>query len=121
MGIDELLARLPTDKPEDESCRVCGDDNIVVVIEIGGPINLCPKCLGRLERDIAAALKGEEQPKNDIKRFYEEVAVMRLKINELELSGHLATYLSYASEGLIEAQNALEHALEVEEAQKTTI
>ena len=110
MGIDELLARLPTDKPEGESCRVCGDDNIVVVIEIGGPINLCPKCLGRLERDIAAALKGEEQPKNDIKRFYEEVVALRLKINKLELSGPIATHLSYASEGLTEAQIALEHA-----------
>ena len=56
------IARLPTYEPEDEWCCICGDDNIVVVIDgqraqgtveiVMNSINLCSKCFGQMKNEI---------------------------------------------------------------------
>jgi hypothetical protein len=55
------IARLPKDlKGDDENCSVCGDDNVVMVIQgetnccyCGNQVNLCSKCCGQMKREIA--------------------------------------------------------------------
>jgi len=53
MAKGDNIARLPNYSKEDEWCSVCGDDNIVVILEAGdGQINLCSSCYGKLQDDL---------------------------------------------------------------------
>ncbi len=54
------IARLPTDPyGNDEYCSICGDDNVVMVIQgksnchyCGNQVNLCSKCCGKMKREV---------------------------------------------------------------------
>lgn len=59
MAKGDDVARLPTYSDVDESCSVCGDDNIVIVLNgsapcqhCGNQINLCSWCFWKMKRDI---------------------------------------------------------------------
>ena len=57
-----VIARLPECNPDDEWCCICGDDNIVVVLDgqraqgsteiIMDSISLCSKCFGQMKAEI---------------------------------------------------------------------
>lgn len=58
------IARLPTQSIIDEFCSICGDDNIVIIINddssclsTGNQINLCSKHYFQMQREIKEALK----------------------------------------------------------------
>lgn len=59
MAKGDDVARLPTNHTNDELCSLCGDDNIVVVLQgsanchyCGNQINLCSWCFGRMLQNI---------------------------------------------------------------------
>jgi hypothetical protein len=70
--VDErLIARLPTDPcGDDEYCSICGDDNVVLVIQgrsncayCGNQVNLCSKHCGQMLREVGALNLGLPLPK----------------------------------------------------------
>ena len=58
--MNKKVARLPENKPADEWCDFCGDDNIVLVIQgqfqqpdlMSKNVVLCMKCFYQMQRDI---------------------------------------------------------------------
>lgn len=53
------VGRLPTYSDDDEWCSVCGDDNVVIILNgsanchyCGNQINLCSHCFGKLKTNI---------------------------------------------------------------------
>ena len=56
---DAVIAREPTYHGNDEWCSVCGDDNIVLIIQgqqncntCSNQVNLCSRCCGIMKRQL---------------------------------------------------------------------
>lgn len=62
MAKGDRIARLPTYNADDEWCSICGDDNIVVVLDVKrahGAIDIamdsivfCSSCFGQMKKEI---------------------------------------------------------------------
>ncbi len=56
---EKPIARLPRDNTNDEHCRICGDNTVVLVIQgganchyCGNQINLCSVCCAKMKYQI---------------------------------------------------------------------
>ena len=62
MAKGDTIARLPAYKDCDEWCSICGDDNVVIVLDgqrakgsreiVMDSINLCSWCFGQMKQEI---------------------------------------------------------------------